>query len=417
MDIPLYRKGVRLVIMKLNNLPSEFQEALPILEKIKSAGFEAYFVGGSVRDAILGRPIHDVDIATSSYPQETKQIFPRTIDVGIEHGTILVLEAGKEYEITTFRTEEEYVDFRRPSQVSFVRSLEEDLKRRDFTVNAFALNESATVVDLFNGLDDLKNQVLRAVGIPTERFNEDALRIMRGFRFAATLNFEIEPSTFTAMIETAPLLEKISVERSFIEFDKLLVANFWRKGLRAMIDSKAYNHLPDLAGKGENLEKLLASIEESFNFSSSEQAWAMLVICLKLKNIHSFLKKWKTSNDFQHKVVKIVEIYQLRQTGSVTKQICFQYGKDLLYLAEELRHAQGLITDFDKIDRIHRELAIYDRQEIVVNGGHIMSECNLKPGPLLGKVLKQVEYQIVEGDLPNETAAIMAFVKGILENE
>ncbi|BBA92655.1 CCA tRNA nucleotidyltransferase [Streptococcus ruminantium] len=403
--------------MKLNNLPSEFQEALPILEKIKSAGFEAYFVGGSVRDAILGRPIHDVDIATSSYPQETKQIFPRTIDVGIEHGTILVLEAGKEYEITTFRTEEEYVDFRRPSQVSFVRSLEEDLKRRDFTVNAFALDESATVVDLFNGLDDLKNQVLRAVGIPTERFNEDALRIMRGFRFAATLNFEIEPSTFTAMIETAPLLEKISVERSFIEFDKLLVANFWRKGLRAMIDSKAYNHLPDLAGKGENLEKLLASIEESFNFSSSEQAWAMLVICLELKNTHSFLKKWKTSNDFQRKVVKLVEIYQLRQTGSITKQICFLYGKDLLCLAEELRHAQGLSTDFDKIDRIHRELAIYDRQEIVVNGGHIMSECNLKPGPLLGKVLKQVEYQIVEGDLPNETAAIMAFVKRILENE
>ena len=124
--------------MKLNNLPSEFQEALPILKKIREAGYEAYFVGGSVRDVLLNRPIHDVDIATSSYPEETKSIFHRTVDIGIEHGTVLVLEEGGEYEITTFRTEDVYVDYRRPSSVSFVRSLEEDLKRRDFTVNAFA---------------------------------------------------------------------------------------------------------------------------------------------------------------------------------------------------------------------------------------------------------------------------------------
>ena len=150
--------------MKLSYLPSEFQKALPILEKIKAAGFEAYFVGGSVRDALLNRPIHDVDIASSSYPEETKQIFERTVDIGIEHGTILVLENGGEYEVTTFRTEDVYVDYRRPSSVSFVRSLEEDLKRRDFTVNAFALNENAEIIDKFDGLTDLDNHVLRAVG-------------------------------------------------------------------------------------------------------------------------------------------------------------------------------------------------------------------------------------------------------------
>ncbi|MGV3241319.1 CCA tRNA nucleotidyltransferase [Streptococcus suis] len=403
--------------MKLNNLPSEFQEALPILEKIKAAGYEAYFVGGSVRDAILGRPIHDVDIATSSYPQETKQIFSRTIDVGIEHGTVLVLEGKKEYEITTFRTEEEYVDFRRPSQVSFVRSLEEDLKRRDFTVNAFALDEEAQIIDLFEGMTDLENRTLRAVGIPAERFNEDALRIMRGFRFAATLDFEIEPTTFEAMVQTAPLLEKISVERSFIEFDKLLMADFWRKGLRAMIDSKAYNFLPDLAEKSDELETMLTSLTEDFRFSTSEQAWAMLFVCLGIGNIKSFLKKWKTSNDFQRSVVKLVEIYQLRQAGPVTKQICFKYGKEFLYLVEELRQAQGLTTDFAAIDRIDQSLTIHDKHEIVVNGGHLMKTFDLKPGPVLGNLLKQVEYEIVEGNLPNEEHAIMTFVKGILENE
>lgn len=403
--------------MKLNNLPSEFQEALPILEKIKAAGFEAYFVGGSVRDAILGRPIHDVDIATSSYPQETKQIFSRTIDVGIEHGTVLALEGKKEYEITTFRTEEEYVDYRRPSQVSFVRSLEEDLKRRDFTVNAFALDEEAQIIDLFEGMTDLENCTLRAVGIPAERFNEDALRIMRGFRFAATLDFEIEPTTFTAMVETAPLLEKISVERSFIEFDKLLMADFWRKGLRAMIDSKAYNFLPDLAGKSDELEAMLTSLTEEFCFSISEQAWAMLFVCLGIDNIKSFLKKWKTSNDFQRSVVKLVEIYQLRQLGPVTKQISFKYGKEFLYLVEELRQAQGLVTDFAAIDQINQALTIHDKHEIVVNGGHLMKAFDLKPGPVLGELLKEVEFQIVEGQLENEEQAIMTFVKGILENE
>ncbi|MFH6701631.1 CCA tRNA nucleotidyltransferase [Streptococcus suis] len=403
--------------MKLNNLPSEFQEALPILEKIKAAGYEAYFVGGSVRDAILGRPIHDVDIATSSYPQETKQIFSRTIDVGIEHGTVLVLEGKKEYEITTFRTEEEYVDFRRPSQVSFVRSLEEDLKRRDFTVNAFALDEEAQIVDLFDGMTDLESRTLRAVGIPAERFNEDALRIMRGFRFAATLDFEIEPTTFTAMVETAPLLKKISVERSFIEFDKLLMADYWRKGLRAMIDSKAYDFLPDLAGKSDELETMLTGLTAEFCFSTSEQAWAMLFVCLGIENIKSFLKKWKTSNDFQRSVVKLVEIYQLRQAGPVTKQICFKYGKEFLYLVEELRQAQGLTTDFAAIDKIDQALTIHDKHEIVVNGGHLMKIFDLKPGPVLGELLKEVEFQIVEGQLENEEQAIMTFVKGILENE
>ena len=176
--------------MKLKQLPSEFQEALPIVEKLKAAGYEAYFVGGSVRDAILGRSIHDVDIATSAYPEETKKVFTRTIDIGIEHGTVLVLHGNQEYEITTFRTEDVYVDYRRPSHVSFVRSLEEDLKRRDFTVNAFALSDEAQIIDLFAGLKDLEGKVLRAVGVAQERFNEDALRIMRGFRFAASLDFD-----------------------------------------------------------------------------------------------------------------------------------------------------------------------------------------------------------------------------------
>ncbi|MCL2858873.1 MAG: CCA tRNA nucleotidyltransferase, partial [Streptococcaceae bacterium] len=181
--------------MNLQVLPKEFVQALSVLEKIKSAGYEAYFVGGSVRDALLNRQIHDVDIASSAYPEEIKQIFPYTIDVGIEHGTILVLmgkEQSDQYEVTTFRTESTYTDYRRPDAVDFVRDLGEDLKRRDFTINAFAMDTDGTIIDQFDGLTDLKEKCIRAVGQATDRFNEDALRIMRAMRFSASLDFDIE---------------------------------------------------------------------------------------------------------------------------------------------------------------------------------------------------------------------------------
>lgn len=401
--------------MRLKNLPSEFQEALPVLEKIKSAGYEAYFVGGSVRDALLNRPIHDVDIATSSYPQETKRIFERTVDIGIEHGTVLVLENGGEYEVTTFRTEDVYVDYRRPKSVSFVRSLEEDLKRRDFTVNAFALAEDAQIVDLFDGFSDLENQVLRAVGRADERFSEDALRIMRGLRFAASLNFTIETSTFAAMKIYAPLLEKISVERSFIEFDKLLTAPYWKKGLEALIQAKACDYLPDLQGKADKLATLLTDYADDFVFATSEQAWAALCLALKIKNCKAFLKKWKTSSHFQKMVTQLVAIYDHRLTAVHDKQTLYRYSKPLAELAENLRQAQGLTVDFDLIAQLDASLLIHHKKEIVVNGGDLMAQLGLQPGPALGQVLNQIEAAIVQGELANEREAILAFAESKIE--
>ena len=397
--------------MKLKQLPSEFQEALPIVEKLKSAGYEAYFVGGSVRDAILGRTIHDVDIATSAYPEETKKVFTRTIDIGIEHGTVLVLHGNQEYEITTFRTEDVYVDYRRPSHVSFVRSLEEDLKRRDFTVNAFALSDEAQIIDLFAGLKDLEGKVLRAVGVAQERFNEDALRIMRGFRFAASLDFDIEEKTFKAMQETAPLLKKISVERIFIEFDKLLAADFWRKGLEKLIDTKAYQYLPELGDKGSCLKLLLDRLDPAFCFQSSEQAWAMLLIALDINEPKTFLKNWKTSNDFQKSVSNLVAAYRKREVASTDRFLVYQYGLENLLLVENLRKAQGLPVENEQIKALDAALLIHAKHEIVVNGGILMAELGLQPGPNLGHILNEIETAIVDGDLINEKEAIFDFLR------
>lgn len=397
--------------MRLKELPSEFQEALPVLEKIKAAGFEAYFVGGSVRDALLKRPIHDVDIATSSYPQETKAIFERTVDIGIEHGTVLVLKNGGEYEVTTFRTEDVYVDYRRPKSVSFVRSLEEDLKRRDFTVNAFALAEDAQVIDLFDGLADLENQVLRAVGKAEERFSEDALRIMRGLRFAASLDFAIEDQTFAAMKTYAPLLEKISVERSFIEFDKLLTAPHWQQGLAALIDAGVYDYLPDLRNKSQQLASMLEDYADDFVIATSEQAWSALCLALKIRDCKPFLKKWKTPSHFQKTVTDLVAIYRHRLQASHNKQTIYRYGKELAELAENLRQGQGLAVDFDLISQLDASLLIHDKKEIVVNGCLLMKDLGLKPGPTLGQLLNQIEAAIVEGDLANQQEAILDFVR------
>ncbi|WP_342976750.1 CCA tRNA nucleotidyltransferase [Streptococcus constellatus] len=396
--------------MRLENLPSEFQEALPVLKKIKNAGFEAYFVGGSVRDALLNRPIHDVDIASSSYPEETKRIFERTIDVGIEHGTVLVLEDNHEYEVTTFRTEDIYVDYRRPSHVTFVRSLKEDLKRRDFTINALALDETGNVIDLFEGLNDLKHQILRAVGTPSERFTEDALRIMRGLRFQATLGFALDKDTFNAMKMCAPLLEKISVERTFIEFDKLLTAFYWRKGLKNLIASGATDYLPDMRSSQSQLETMF-DVEADFKFTSSEQAWAALLMVLQVKNVKKFLKHWKTSNEFQKRVEQIVTIYTIRQTHFLNKEECYRFELDLMIQAEEIRQAQGLAVDFEKIYLTYNSLTIHDKHEIVVNGGLLIKKFGFKPGPALGQLLTEIEMAIVNGVLDNCLEAILAFVE------
>ena len=203
------------------NIPAQ---AAQILEVLHAHGYEAYVVGGCVRDALLGRVPGDWDITTSALPQEVKALFPYTVDTGIQHGTVMVLINGCGYEVTTYRIDGAYEDGRHPSSVTFTRSLEEDLKRRDFTINAFAWGEEG-LIDLFHGLEDLKHGVIRCVGDPDSRFDEDALRIMRAVRFSAQLGFEIEEKTGQMIVKHAPRLKDISMERIRVEWEKTLLSD------------------------------------------------------------------------------------------------------------------------------------------------------------------------------------------------
>ena len=196
-----------------------------IIHTLTAAGFEAYAVGGCIRDSLLGRIPQDWDITTSAFPEQVKALFRKTIDTGIKHGTVTVLMDREGFEVTTYRIDGEYEDARHPKEVIFTRNLTEDLKRRDFTINAMAYNETNGLVDAFDGAGDLKRRVIRCVGDPRERFTEDALRMLRAVRFGAQLGFSIEEHTRAAIGELAPSLKRISAERIQTELVKLLVSD------------------------------------------------------------------------------------------------------------------------------------------------------------------------------------------------
>ena len=200
------------------------RKACTILTMLHEAGYEAYVVGGCVRDSILGVEPDDWDITTSASPQQVKQVFPKTIDTGIEHGTVTVRMQGESFEVTTYRVDGKYEDHRHPEQVSFTSSLKEDLRRRDFTVNAMAYNDEDGLVDLFDGLGDLSRKVVRCVGDPRERFDEDALRVLRAVRFCAKLGFSLDEGTKAAVREYAPSLQFVSAERIRTELEKLITS-------------------------------------------------------------------------------------------------------------------------------------------------------------------------------------------------
>lgn len=201
------------------------QEVKFIFQELNKYNFEAYIVGGCVRDSLLKREINDWDITTNAKPNDMVRIFDKTIPTGIKHGTVTVIIKDKAFEVTTYRKDGEYIDGRHPKSVLFVDKLKEDLKRRDFTINALAYNEEKGLVDYFNGVYDLKLMIIKAVGNPYKRFDEDALRMMRGIRFASQLNFTIEDETLRAMKEISSNLNKVSVERIRDEFNKILIAN------------------------------------------------------------------------------------------------------------------------------------------------------------------------------------------------
>jgi tRNA nucleotidyltransferase (CCA-adding enzyme) len=210
---------------------------LAILERLEHAGYEAFFVGGYVRDKCWGKPVKDIDIATSALPAQVVSLFERTIPTGLKHGTVTVLAGGTPYEVTTYRKESDYVDYRRPSEVEFISDLEEDLKRRDFTMNAMAMDRRGDIRDPFGGQADMEKMLLRCVGEPEERFQEDALRMLRCIRFASTYGLEVEKGTWNALLTRRELLSHVAMERVRVELERMVAGPAPLRGWSMLLDS------------------------------------------------------------------------------------------------------------------------------------------------------------------------------------
>ncbi|GAP00420.1 CCA tRNA nucleotidyltransferase [Fructobacillus ficulneus] len=399
--------------MQLDNLPSELISAKPILDQINQAGFQAYFVGGCVRDIILNKAIHDVDIASSAYPEEIKKIFKKTVDTGIQHGTVMVLDHGEGYEITTFRTESTYTDFRRPDQVTFVRSLSKDLKRRDFTINAFALQADGQVIDYFDGLTDLDRQQIRAVGRAQERFTEDALRMMRALRFASQLDFTIEDQTFQALVNLGPNLEKIAVERIRVEFEKLLQGSSAGPALRLLLKAQLLPYLPGKTGRvtADHLNLVAGQLSQR-QPSNEKVAWTIYLgqAGLSAPDLQDELRQWKLSRDVMQTVVALAPL--LAQPKQISTWAIYEHNSQIETLVEALTIMGVENAVIQAVQTKYAALPIYSSKEIVLSGGDLIQQGLAQPGPALGQTLHQLEKAVALGQVENTKPAIIAWLRG-----
>ena len=387
-----------------------FLEALPVMQQLVDAGYEAYFVGGSVRDMLLHKPISDVDIATSATPQEVKEIFSHTVDVGIEHGTVMVIHHKEGYEVTTFRTEEGYEDFRHPDKVTFVRSLEEDLKRRDFTINALAIGIDDQLMDFFDGIGDLERQCLRCVGDAKERFNEDALRMFRAVRFVGQLGFQIEEKTKNAISLLKMNLSKVAVERMKVEFEKMIQSSFRKEALQLFVETGLYQACPLFDGKDEILLKLA---EFPLKEMSVLQAWILFIDELNLsdKEVTHLLKSWKSSNEQIRDVLVGYKTYRARKEEEWNFFLAYDCPYEVASEVEQLLIPPNKSTSIKGLEATYQSLPICSMNDIQLNGHDIIRILKLeKKGPIIGQVLKTVEKMILEQSIENDAEILEAYV-------
>ncbi|MDB6213100.1 CCA tRNA nucleotidyltransferase [Gemella haemolysans] len=385
--------------MDINNFNEKFNSAIDVLEKFNEAGYEAYFVGGCVRDYLLNDEFSDIDITTNALPDEVKQIFRKSIDTGIQHGTVTILVDGDSFEVTTFRTEDDYIDHRTPEKVEFVSDLKEDLDRRDFTINAMALDSNGKLYDYHCGERDLRNKVIKTVNNPNERFFEDALRMLRAFRFSSKLGFEIEENTLKAIKNNAKLIKFVSIERIVNEFRKLLTGRGNKRSLELLLDSKLNNYIPFL----DEISKIMDF--SNYTFCQS------LYILSKINDI-SFekLKELKLSNK-EIKQIKIYEKINEDFSSNVPLEIIlYNYDiNDVSFIASYSNYC-----DKEDIERI--KLPIKSFNDIAITSMEIISIIDKPAGPWIKEIIKKLEEDIILYKIDNTKKDILDFLMKIRDN-
>ena len=435
------KKDIRINIPERANL---------IVKTLQDAGYEAYVVGGCVRDEILGRKPDDWDITTSALPEQVKALFRRTVDTGLKHGTVTVMQGDEGFEVTTYRIDGEYEDGRHPKNVEFTRNLSEDLRRRDFTINAMAYNDREGLVDLFNGLGDIEKKVIRCVGDPEERFGEDALRMLRVVRFSAQLGYTIDESTEKAISKLSGNLEKISAERIHTELIKLLVSD------NPMMLKKAYEtgmtkvflpefdkametdqkHIHHCYSVGEHilhsidaveptpvlrLAMLLHDIGKPETLSVDEDGTTHFRghPAVSMEMAKKILRRLKLDNDTIDKVSVLVRYHDYgngkEADEKIVRKALSKIGAELFPAFLEVRradvYAQSDYMKQEKLDNIAAWDKMYKQvlekeecfclKDMKITGREL-KELGVKPGPLMGEILSRLLEEVIDDPSKND---------------
>jgi len=425
-----------------------------IINTIMKAGYEAYAVGGCIRDSILGRVPDDWDITTSASPAQVKALFRRTIDTGIQHGTVTVMLEQEGFEVTTYRIDGKYEDGRHPKEVTFTPNLTEDLRRRDFTMNAMAYNHKTGLVDVFEGIQDMERKLIRCVGDPMERFTEDALRIMRAVRFAAQLGYAIEDKTREAVRKLAPNLKQISAERIQTELVKLVISphpEYLKSAYELGITGVFMPEFDSCMETGQNNPHHCYSVGEHTLRAMQAAApdkvlrLAMLfhdmgkpqTITTDADGIHHFhghpsvseeistkvLRRLKFDNHTIDQVSRLVKYhdYKIETTEKAVRRAIMKVGEDIFPLLLQVKKADvEAQSDYQRkekeehlrdISRLYQQV-IHQKQcvslkSLAVTGRDLMEYAGMEPGKKIGEVLAYLLDMVVEDPSRNEKEVLL----------
>jgi len=399
-----------------------------IIQTLYAHGYEAFAVGGCVRDSVLGRKPKDWDVTTSALPNQVKALFRRTIDTGIKHGTVTIMMGSEGYEVTTYRIDGAYKDGRHPEKVAFSLDLTEDLKRRDFTINAMAYNDEVGLIDEFEGIKDLQQGVIRCVGRPQERFSEDALRMMRAVRFCAQLGFHMEEGTYQAIVKLAPNIKKVSAERIQTELVKTLLSEnpdyvswFHETGLFAHVLPQIDKVLSGKHKKSTLVMLKLTQCTPVFRYTA-------LLHSLTFEEAQETLKSLKLDNYTIDTVSKLI-LYaknSIEESEPAVREALHKYGNNLLSLM--LAHEKAVLATKEAVTGIllptrRKHLMVLDRmiQDITKRGdcftlkdlditGNDLMEYGLK-GPEIGRILGRLLEAVIENPKLNDKQTLIALIE------
>ncbi len=366
-----------------------FENGINILKKLHDSGYEAFFVGGYVRDMLLSIKSTDIDITTSALPEEVISLFKNVKETGKKYGSVTILKEEFKYEVTTFRSDGEYYDNRHPENVEYTTNLKSDLERRDFTINALVMDSDEVIHDFYNSKEDINNKIIKTINDPFKRFEEDSLRILRAFRFVSKLGFNIDLKTLDAIKELGYLIKNISIERVMVELNKIFRGKYRNKALKYMIET--------------GIDKELYGISEGLSFISNLdielEPLEAFIICFIFNDIED---EWRFSNKHYRLIDQILLLQEVTKDDVFNKFIVYVNGLDACLLSNKLSVILGYKDQEEFIRKLERELPIKDVCDLEFKGQDILWLTTLKKKSVIGKVVDDLKFNVIMGYMPNE---------------